>query len=112
MINQTENGKIFKCSKCDKIHIEYKNLNFSFTYKEYESFAAYIKDLDGKNWEDSNHDSLYSRKIMISILHDNFNILLHNYELEELKFLLSEKKDNNDIKYLDFINAFDDLCLN
>ncbi len=26
-INQTENGKIFRCASCNKIHIEYKNLN-------------------------------------------------------------------------------------
>ncbi len=27
---ETQNGKIFKCAKCDAVHVEYKNLNFNF----------------------------------------------------------------------------------
>lgn len=90
-INKTTHGKVFKCYTCKKIHIEYKNLNFNFEEEEYEEFATYIQDLDGEKWEEMNKNQIYTRKIIISIRHKTFNIMLHNYELEELKELLQPK---------------------
>jgi len=90
--NKTENGKVFKCSKCDAIHIEYKNLNFNFSEKQYKHFADYILKLDGEEWENKNRNSHYRRKIIIPIGHKSVNILLNNTELQELKQLFSSKK--------------------
>lgn len=95
--NKTENGKVFKCSKCDAIHIEYKNLNFNFSEKQYKHFAEYIMKLDGKEWEHKNRNTQYRRKIIIPIGHKSVNILLNNAELQELKQLFSAKKRNNNI---------------
>jgi hypothetical protein len=89
-INQTENGKVFKCSSCNKIHIEYKNLNFNFDNKEYLHFAKYFQKLDGQYWEYLNRESPYQRKIQVPIGHKNLNILLSNTELQELKLLFSK----------------------
>ena len=89
-INQTENGKIFRCPDCNKIHIEYKNLNFSLNDKEYESFVNYFKELDGQYWEKINSNVPYRRKIIVPIGHKNVNILLNNTELQELKKLFSK----------------------
>ena len=88
LVNQSANGSVFKCNSCNKIHIEYKNLNFNFDQEEYEHFVNYISKLDGKKWEAKNKNQIYNRKIIISIQHKTFNILLHNYELLELKQLL------------------------
>ena len=90
IINQTENGKIFRCESCNKIHIEYKNLNFNFKEKEYLDFAKYFQKLDGQYWEYLNRESPYQRKIQVPIGHKNLNILLSNTELQELKSLLSK----------------------
>jgi hypothetical protein len=89
-INQTENGKIFRCPGCNKIHIEYKNLNFNFSDKEYKHFANYFKELDGQYWEKTNINMPYLRKIIVPIGHKNVNILLNNTELQELKNLFSK----------------------
>ena len=90
MINQTNNGKVFRCPGCNKIHIEYKNLNFNFNDKEYRDFANYFKGLDGQYWEDINYHTPYRRKIIVPIGHKNVNILLNNTELQELKKLFSK----------------------
>ena len=93
--NKTENGKVFKCSKCDAIHIEFNNLNFNFSEKQYKHFANYILKLDGNEWEYKNRNSHYRRKIIIPIGHKNVNILLNNAELQELKQLFSFEKQGS-----------------
>jgi len=54
--------------------------------------------LDGNEWEYKNRNSYYRRKIIIPIGHKNINILLNNEELQELKQLLSTKKQEYIIK--------------
>lgn len=84
----TKNGKIFKCDQCGKFYVEYKNLCFRFTGEELQYFADYIVNTDGALWEKTFSNSLFSRKIMITINHKNANVLLTKRELEELKSLL------------------------
>lgn len=90
IINQTENGKIFRCPGCNKIHIEYKNLNFNFNDDEFEHFVNYFKKLNGQYWENVNIHALYRKRIIVPIGHKNLNILLNNTELQELKRLFSK----------------------
>ena len=87
--NKTANGKVFKCVKCSLIHIEFKNLNFNFTQLQYNHFANYILGLEGEKWEYLNRNTIYVRKIIIPIGHQNFNFILNNTELTEFKLLLS-----------------------
>lgn len=89
IIKQTKNGKVFKCSKCNLLHVEFKNLNFNFTPAQYKQFAVYIQNLDGAECEDMNRDSSYLRKIMIHIGHQNFNIMFKVDELTEFNSLLN-----------------------
>ena len=91
-LSKTQNGQVFKCDKCKAIHIEYKNLNFNFSAKQYKHFADYILNLDGEEWEYKNRNGHYGRKIIIPIGNKSFNILLNAEELEELKQLFSTKK--------------------
>ncbi len=97
IIGHTENGSIFICSKCKLIHFEYKNLGFNFKPKEYRHFAKYILRLEGGYWEMKNANNYFKRKILIPIGKTNFNILLNNEELLELKDLFSKslKKNQN-----------------
>ena len=98
IIRQTDQGKVFKCSKCNFIHVEFKNLNFNFNTAQYEHFANYIQNLDGSEWENINRDSNYSRKIMIPIGHQNFNIILNADELIEFNNLLNIQQVYNGYK--------------
>lgn len=105
IINKTLNGIIFKCSRCNKIHIGFKNLNFNFSEQEFKSFASYIKGIDGLYWECVNNETIFERKIRIATGIHTFNILLSNDELEELKALLSTSGVS--VKK----NVLNDLCL-
>lgn len=91
VLSQTENGRIFKCTSCNKIHIEYKNLEFLFDDDEYEFFREYFRELDGEYWENINSDSVYRRKIIVPVGHKNIRMLLFNNELEEIKILLFDR---------------------
>jgi hypothetical protein len=89
---QTETGRIFKCSQCEAIHIEFKNLNFNLKEREFWKFAQYILDIDGKKCESRNLNSNFKRKIILPVGSGNFNVLFNKEELEEFKSLLSFQK--------------------
>ncbi len=89
IVGQTIHGMVFKCFKCNLIHVEFKNLNFNFTAEQYKHFADYIKSLDGAQWESANRNSSYIRKIMIPIGYQNINMMFNSDELSEFKTLLS-----------------------
>lgn len=97
IFNETENGKVFKCSKCNAIHIEFNNLNFNFSEKQYKHFVDYILKLDADEWEYKNRNSHYRRKILIPIGHSNVNVLLNKKELQELKYLFSNVEQNKSV---------------
>ncbi len=94
VISKTKNGKIFKCDKCNSIHLEFKNLNFNFSEEQFDTFADYIVALNGFEWEKKNKESYFNRKIFIAV-NSSFNVVLHNYELLELKQLLSFMQDDD-----------------
>lgn len=87
VLSRTKNGQVYICKKCNMIHIEYGNLNFNFSKKEFEEFANYIINLDGAFWQDENKYAPFNRKIIIPIGHKNFNVLLSLAELNEMKSL-------------------------
>ncbi|HBK72567.1 MAG TPA: hypothetical protein DDZ39_13100 [Flavobacteriaceae bacterium] len=97
IISQTENGQVFRCPTCRLIHFEYKNLNFNFTDKEYQYFANYFLNLDGEYWEIKNGNTFFRRKIFIPAGMKDFNILINNKELKELKRLLSKRYKKSEI---------------
>ncbi|MFV0266685.1 MAG: DUF6686 family protein [Draconibacterium sp.] len=90
---QTINGKIFKCPACNAFHIEFKNLNFNLKEEDFWNFVHDISKIDGKYCEGLNAHSNYSRKIIIPISRDKFNVLLNNEELVEFKRLLSFRQN-------------------
>lgn len=83
IINKTEHGLVFKCQKCNKIHIEFRNINLNLTENDYLQFAEYINSIDGEYWEEQNKLCLYGRKIRIPIHYSTKFCLVFN--LEELK---------------------------
>ncbi|PIF05676.1 MAG: hypothetical protein CSA36_05740 [Draconibacterium sp.] len=91
LISKTANGKIFKCNKCNAIHVEFKNIAFNLNKKQFSSFVDSILDLDGTEWEKRNEKSYFSRKIIIPTGNNSINILLNNKELNELKELLTNQ---------------------
>lgn len=93
VISRTLNGKIFHCHTCNKIHIEYKNLNFNFSEDEFIFFKDYFLKLDPEKWEKINRDTCYCRKVMIPIGHKNFTAMFHAAEIYELKELFKKTRN-------------------
>ncbi len=88
IINQTLCGIVFKCSSCNKIHIEFNNFNLNLPEPEYCLFVQYINDLDGDYWAEKNKGSVCQRKIRIPIASKAVCLMLHPNELSELRQLL------------------------
>ncbi len=100
-LNRTVNGNVFRCSKCNLIHIEFKNINFNFTDSQFSHFAEYLNNIDGAEWENKNRNTNFTRKILIPIGYQNINILLNNEELTEFKCLLkTQQLSNNYVQQL------------
>ncbi len=111
LFSKTENGKVFICSKCNQIHVEYKNLNFNFSQKDYIYFTNYFLKIKADEWEYKNKDTFYKRKIIIPLGHKNFNMMLNKEELIELKELLSSKNHQSQLElistsFLNFIQFY------
>ncbi|TKG95741.1 hypothetical protein EYV94_05455 [Puteibacter caeruleilacunae] len=89
ILNETKSGKLFRCLSCDKIHIEFQNLYFTFNNEEYKKFKEYFLELDGEYWEDVNKNVICRRRIMVPIGHQRLILLFNNEEIRELKKLFS-----------------------
>ncbi len=101
-LSRTANGKIFMCSHCDKLHIEYNNFEFSFNPKEFNYFTDCINRIDGEYYEALNSNSPYSRKVIVPIGHRNISMLLSRSELNELKQLLNY---SSGMRYKQFLTS-------
>lgn len=97
LIRKSANGKVFRCDRCNNIHVEYKNLSFNLNEKQYRDFVNKLLELDGKEWEERNKDSYYTRKIIIPTGNKSIRLLLDNQELSELKDLLTNNTDTHPV---------------
>ena len=113
IINKTQSGQVFKCSKCNAIHTEYKNLNLNFTEKQYAEFVKYINGLDGEKWVAINENSQFKRKIIIPTGNQSFRVLFTNQELKEFRQLISAKLEQpNHYKRYQLMNLNFNIILN
>ncbi len=92
---ETANGKIFKCSQCEAIHIEYRNLNFNFQKEDFRKFIQYVNSLGANETEKRNQQSIFSRKILMPVGNKCFNVIFNSIEFEEFKRMLNFQTDNN-----------------
>ena len=91
ILSKTLNGRLLKCKTCNKIHLEYKNLNFNFTKEALFSFTDYVARIDSTFWANENKESPYHRKVVIPIVKNDVNAMFHPHEIGELKILLNIK---------------------
>jgi hypothetical protein len=113
VLSRSINGKIFKCHTCNKIHIEYKNLNFTFSENEYHFFKDYFLKLEPEKWERINQNTFYKKKIMVPIGHRNFTAMFNTEEIYEIKNMFTGiKQQNVGISFIDANKIFVKPCLN
>lgn len=89
---QNSNGNILYCQSCKKYTIEYKNLCFTFSEKDYQQFRDYFIRLDAEYWEYKNADTIYRRKVIVPVGHKKLNAVFNRREIEELQQLLQTKE--------------------
>ena len=88
ILSQCNNGKVFKCQSCDKIHIEYKNFYFSFDDEEYEFFKKFFIQFNNNRLDNFTKNEHCQRRFKVSVGHPNLVALFNHSEIDELKVLL------------------------
>jgi hypothetical protein len=112
MMSQTANGKVFVCNGCNKYHLEYKNLQFSFNESEYRFFVDYFNKIDADYWESINKNTLYRKKIMVPIGHHNFTMMFDYVEILELRELFGQSETSLDTNQFLLSHFNLELCRN
>lgn len=92
IINETFNGRLYTCNQCKQVHLDYKNLSFSFSVDEYKRFRNYILNLNEEYWATINQNIISERKIKIPISHRNLVLSFSTDEIKELKLLFDYSK--------------------
>lgn len=88
LLKETENGQLVYLKNQGHYQLTYKNLNFSLSEIELNTLYKYLRNIDADYWEKEYENSIYDRKIPIPTTQKNFIIMLNQFELIELQFLL------------------------
>lgn len=87
---ETLNGKLFICSSCKKIHLEFGNIGMDFqSEKSLKEMLTYLNSVKQTSQNLSDREMPYRRKIMIPFQDTSLKILLNEAEIEELILLFS-----------------------
>ncbi|RKD91391.1 DUF6686 family protein [Mangrovibacterium diazotrophicum] len=87
---ETLNGKLFICSSCKKIHLEFGNIGMDFqSEKTLKEMLTYLNGVKQTSQSFPNQDMPYRRTIMIPFENTNLKILLNDDEIEELTSLFT-----------------------
>lgn len=95
-VRETRNGILIYMNNCKKFQLSFNNLHFSLDVIELEAFKYFLRKVDVSYWESEYKNSIYSKKIPIPTVQENFIILIDRHELFELLCLLdfdTNKKD-------------------
>ncbi|PID92424.1 MAG: hypothetical protein CSA96_03200 [Bacteroidetes bacterium] len=93
ILAKSRSGKIFRCLTCNRIHIEFNNLYFTFTNEQFNSFRDYFLELDIAELERQCLKTPCMRKIMIPFQSFGFHALFHASEIRELQMMLLGKTE-------------------
>jgi hypothetical protein len=92
-ISKVSNGELSICENCKIYHLEYNNIYFEFTEKQYDQFKTYLLNIESDYWEDRYAGANVNRKIPIPSLQSNLVLMFNRQEISELKFLFCNKDD-------------------
>lgn len=100
IINKTFNGQLSFCKCCNTYSLEFGNFFFCFTEVGFQGFRKYINSINGDLSEQRNQHFASNRKICIKVQSESIYFCLNKMELEELKELLSAKRNGKKSPYL------------
>ncbi len=89
-INETRKGRLFVCTLCNGIHLEFGNVSLKFDQKEFIEFRKHLGNLDINN----SNKKLYMNekgKIVFVTSHPEIVLLFAREEVEEIKSLILDE---------------------
>ncbi|WP_163708858.1 DUF6686 family protein [Mangrovibacterium lignilyticum] len=90
MKRETLNGKLFICSSCQKIHLEFITTGLDFRNQQsLKEMLVYLNGVKATSDDSSDQNMPYRRKIMIPFQDTNLKMLLTPSELDELTQLIA-----------------------
>lgn len=116
----SENGQIFICSSCKKIHVEFGNIGIDFKGPEkLTELQKYLKTVRDNHFENEVLNKNDRRQLLIPFSNSSFKLLLSNKEIIELIDLIAdflnqlpETKPFNTFANLKSISSFNTITLN
>ena len=100
ILNKTFNGQLTFCECCNTYSLEFGNFFFCFTEAGYQNFRRYVNSIYGDLSIQNNQHFASNRKICIKIQSESIYFCLNKMELEELKELLSARRNGKKSPYL------------
>nr|WP_123803307.1 DUF6686 family protein [Flavivirga aquatica] len=88
-MSKVKSGELSFCCQCGIYHLEFNNIYFEFSRKEFEQFKAYILDIEMDYWEHRYAMAKLKRKIPIPSMQQNLVLMFKNQEIRELQMLLT-----------------------
>lgn len=83
LISKSLNGQILLCP-CNKITIEFGNLQLHLDFKDFKAFKDYLDDIDADFYEGRNNSSPFKRKISVPLFSTKYMMAFSAEEIKEL----------------------------
>ena len=100
MINETERGRVFLCSSCNSIHMEFGNISLRFPFKDFVEFRKTLDEIDIKNIKKEPFFIRNNNRVCFETGLPDVHLLFSIEEIKELKALLLKKGVLNVIVFL------------
>lgn len=88
-ISKVKSGELSICENCNVYHLEFNNIYFEFTTKQFKQFKDYLDTIEIGFWERKYTCSKMKRKIPIPSLQRNLVLMFNRQEICELICLFS-----------------------
>lgn len=111
IINKSNKGRLFLCSICNAIHLEFGNISLKFTWEDFMDFTKTIKDIDIENLKNNRFTIDDMGRIFFITPMAEIALIFDIEEIKELKYLLLHKEILNRIKTVQMKKKHEDELL-
>ena len=85
----SENGQLYKCSSCQKIHLEFGNIGMDFKSSEsLNELLRYLHTVNDNQFENEIRNDNFRRRLLIPFANTTIKLLLSDQEILELIYLI------------------------
>ena len=99
-IKKNDCGELHYCPANQLYHLMFNNIHLILYEEQYKSLKKYVSEIQMRFWLDKFSDTLVKRKIPIPTSQENLILVFDIQEFIQLKSLLSNHQNHEDILYL------------